>query len=291
VESTGALDANGRAAITPTPQTGRVPIPAGFDVAALIRRNMDNEIALWSAAAAVTPGAEAGRDGGIGWFLNDIPVPFFNQAFVVEAPADEASLRRAVDRLRSHLRPYQVRIRAGLDDSLIPVIADLGLVDDPEETYPAMALSPIVPYVDTAPLPNDLEIRAASDAATFDDHVAVVVAGFGMPLELVRRFLGPQVLEIAGITLLVGYRAAEPVASSMAFVRDGTVGVYNVATVEAARRRGYGAALTRRAIDEGRRRGAEVAILQSSTMGRPVYEAMGFRKTAEFRVFVQGPIG
>jgi hypothetical protein len=35
----------------------------------------------------------------------------------------------------------------------------------------------------------------------------------------------------------------------------------------------------------------DVAILQSSTMGRPVYEAIGFCKTAEFRVFVERPAG
>ena len=139
--------------------------------------------------------------------------------------------------------------------------------------------------------PTGLEIHLATDRSTFEGHVTVVAEGFGMPFALVRRFLGPQVLEIAGIAILVGSRAGEPVATAMAFVADGTVGVYNVATIETARRRGYGAALTRRAIDEGRRHGADVAILQSSTMGRPVYEAIGFRETAEFRVFVERPAG
>ena len=69
---------------------------------------------------------------------------------------------------------------------------------------------------------------------------------------------------------------------------SGTVGVYNVATVEDARRRGYGAAVTRRAIADGVTRGATVAILQSSDMGRPVYAAMGFREVLAFRVFVDG---
>jgi GNAT superfamily N-acetyltransferase len=252
---------------------------------------MENEIALWSAAARLTPGSDAGRDGAIGWILNDIPVPFFNQAFVLDAPAEEAALSRAVDRLRSHERPYQVRVRAGLDDALLPLIADLGLVEDPEEAYPAMALSPIPDDVDAAPGPEDLEIGVATDDSTFEGHVTVVAEGFGMPFDLVRRFLGPQVLEVAGISILVGSRAGEPVATAMAFVADGVVGVYNVATIEPARRRGYGAALTRRAIAEGRRRGAGVAILQSSTMGRPVYEAIGLRETARFRVFVERPAG
>ena len=269
----------------------RVPTPAPFHVADLVRRNMENEIALWSAGAGLTPGVEAGRDGAIGWFLNDIPVPFFNQAFVLDAPAEGAALRRAVDRLRSHEQPYQVRVRAGLDDALLPLIADLGLVEDPEEAYPAMALSPIPEDVDAPPPPDDLEIRLATDGSTLRATSRSSPKGSGMPFALVRRFLGPQVLEIAGIAILVGSRAGEPVATAMSFVADGTVGVYNVATIETARRRGYGAALTRRAIDEGRRQGADVAILQSSTIGRPVYEAIGFRETAEFRVFVERPAG
>ena len=44
--------------------------------------------------------------------------------------------------------------------------------------------------------------------------------------------------------------------------------------------------MTRHAVADGAARGATVAILQSSTMGLPVYEAIGFREVLAFRVFV-----
>jgi N-acetylglutamate synthase len=64
------------------------------------------------------------------------------------------------------------------------------------------------------------------------------------------------------------------------------VGVFNVATAEAFRRRGFGAAATRAVLREGLERGASVAILQSSPAGHGVYEALGFREVVRYRVFV-----
>jgi predicted GNAT family acetyltransferase len=61
-------------------------------------------------------------------------------------------------------------------------------------------------------------------------------------------------------------------------VRTGnTIGVYNIATLEMARRRGYGAAMTARVVADGAADGCDVAILQASEMGRPIYERLGFR--------------
>jgi ribosomal protein S18 acetylase RimI-like enzyme len=74
-------------------------------------------------------------------------------------------------------------------------------------------------------------------------------------------------------------------------VADGTVGIYNVATLREARGLGLGGALTRYAIAEGRRRGATVAILQASAMGRHLYETIGFREVLRFRVFAETPEG
>ena len=151
-----------------------------------------------------------------------------------------------------------------------------------------MALHPIPDAVASGPGPDDLDVRQAVDAAGLEDHVAVVAAGFGMPIDMARRLVPVEELTIPGFAPFVGYVGERPVATSLGYTANGTVGVYNVATVEDARRRGYGAAVTRRAIADGVARGATVAILQSSDMGRPVYAAMGFREVLAFRVFVDG---
>ena len=82
--------------------------------------------------------------------------------------------------------------------------------------------------------------------------------------------------------MYVGYTDGEPVSSGLGMLTGRTIGVYNIATVDRARRRGYGAAMTSRVVADGVAAGADVAILQASDMGRPIYERLGFRTVVEY---------
>ncbi len=84
----------------------------------------------------------------------------------------------------------------------------------------------------------------------------------------------------------VGYTDGVPVTSGLGFRTGRTIGVYNIATVETARRRGYGAAMTMRIVDDGAAAGCDLAILQASDMGRPIYERLGFRLVVDYGGFV-----
>jgi ribosomal protein S18 acetylase RimI-like enzyme len=66
-------------------------------------------------------------------------------------------------------------------------------------------------------------------------------------------------------------------------------GIYNVATLPHARRRGFGGALTAHAVRDARKRGASVAVLQSSEAGLRVYQALGFRERCRFEQFIFTP--
>jgi len=79
----------------------------------------------------------------------------------------------------------------------------------------------------------------------------------------------------------IGYLDSEPVATSTLFVSTGVAGVYNVATFEAARGKGIGAAITTKALVDGRDLGYRIGILQSSDMGFSVYERMGFEEVCK----------
>jgi GNAT superfamily N-acetyltransferase len=79
------------------------------------------------------------------------------------------------------------------------------------------------------------------------------------------------------VVVAVGYEAGVPVSGAAAIRSGSTVGIYAVATVERARRRGYGRAVTWAAIDAGRSAwGGTVAVLQSTALGMPVYASLGF---------------
>jgi GNAT superfamily N-acetyltransferase len=88
--------------------------------------------------------------------------------------------------------------------------------------------------------------------------------------------------------VFVGRVDGEPVSCSLLSVTGETAGVYNVATPERFRGRGFGEALTWAAIDEGARRGCAAAILQSSEAGYPIYSRMGFVEIGRY-VQLEGP--
>ena len=58
---------------------------------------------------------------------------------------------------------------------------------------------------------------------------------------------------------------------------DGDCGVYWVATLPEARGRGLTSRHMHLALEDGRQRGCDISTLQATKLGRPVYEALGYR--------------
>lgn len=69
----------------------------------------------------------------------------------------------------------------------------------------------------------------------------------------------------------------ENVAAALSFDRYGDTGIYNVTTLESARRRGFGTALTALLVHDAAARGCRTASLQSTEMGERINAALGFR--------------
>jgi predicted GNAT family acetyltransferase len=85
--------------------------------------------------------------------------------------------------------------------------------------------------------------------------------------------------------VLVGYADGVPVTTGFSVQTGETLGIFTIATVADARGRGYGAAMTAKLVAEGAAAGCTVAVLQASTMGRPIYERLGFRVVEEYQTF------
>ncbi|HSJ49952.1 MAG TPA: GNAT family N-acetyltransferase [Actinomycetota bacterium] len=136
------------------------------------------------------------------------------------------------------------------------------------------------PGGESRPPPADLEVVEVDDDESVRQAESLIVevfgAGAGAGNVLTVGCLDDR------LRVWVGRVDGRPVSTSMAYVGDGFVGVYCVATAADARGRGYGEALTWAAT---RSRPDLPATLQASSMGRPVYERMGFRTVAEFTVW------
>jgi GNAT superfamily N-acetyltransferase len=104
--------------------------------------------------------------------------------------------------------------------------------------------------------------------------------GVGVPAGLLSG-ADPSAFHTLGVQL-----AGENVGTAIAFDHDGDCGVFNMSTVEAARRRGLGTALTARHVHDAAERGCSTASLQSTPMAERVYAAVGFRDLGRFLEFV-----
>jgi GNAT superfamily N-acetyltransferase len=246
------------------------------DDAAAVDRNF---IASFRALGEGVAGALVRTIGRVPVAATMLPLAFFNAAFVAEPLGDAArDLEAAVTLLRELAVPFTVHLRSDLEPATRAAADGLGLVWT--GTLPGMAMRPR-PAPD---LPPGLTIRRATTAAELADHRAVAAAAFGMSPDLVARLMPPALLGNPAVRVYVGLENGLPVASSLAFRTDEIVGIYNVATVEAARGRGYGTAMTWAVIADAAP-GVEVAILQASAPGLPVYERMGFRTVVKYEEF------
>ena len=183
--------------------------------------------------------------------------------------------------LRERRNPFVVSLRRGLDDRFIRLMADLALeLPADHGPLPGMALVPIPDW--DPPSVEGLDIRPVADAAGLEDHIVTAAAGFGMPEAMLRSIVALDLWRKPGRTVYVGYVDGEPVTTGLGARTGRTIGVYNISTIESARKRGYGEAMTARVAADGLAAGCDVATLQASDMGRPIYERLGYRTVVEY---------
>ena len=205
----------------------------------------------------------------------------FANAALAARPLDVGGWREAVDRMHEFYggRPGGsfLVFSAWPTPDLVPF--DFGRVGHP----PVMLRTPAPLAVDP---PGGLEIRVVADVDAARDWERVIVEGFPEPaLQPVQPgcLLPEPALAVPGWRHWVGYLDGRAVATSSAWMGDTHTDVSFVVTLEEARRRGVGRAMTASATLA---RPDLPAMLLASDPGRPVYERMGYRAVLRFTLWV-----
>jgi ribosomal protein S18 acetylase RimI-like enzyme len=252
-----------------------------------------NLVAVFDALVRTRPGAEFYEGSELCWTLTRVAFAVFNSIFAARLDASTAGPQIEAAKTRA--------ARNG-----VPVLWWIASGDTPADlaqrlTHAGFAYAATLPgmSLDLRDVPQseaaigDVTIETVASERAARTWCDVFARGFGFPKAIGDEFLA-LTIESAGDngaayrSYLLSWRG-EPVAAASAMLTGDVVGIYNVATLPHARRRGFGGFLTSHAARDARNRGASVAVLQSSEAGLRVYRALGFRERCSFEQFIFTP--
>lgn len=227
----------------------------------------------WVAAMAHhVDGGESRHFGSVTAASVGAPMEHFNQAFIFEEPV-VADVEAATEWLQERGVPFWVTAPGHLRDALTDLAPRLDLTVN-EASTPGMVLSSLT---DLRPeIPAHFELAPVTHPDQLETVAVATADGFGVPVEFTRHMAPTSMIDDDSMQWFVGHVDGEPAGCGQLLLTDDVAGVYTIAVCAPFRRRGLGQAMTRAVLLAGRDRGATYGILQSSEMGRSVYERMGF---------------
>jgi GNAT superfamily N-acetyltransferase len=251
-----------------------------------------NMAAFWASYGRVV-GGSLHLTPHLVWFYSGVPVPLFNG--VVLARTTEAEVCATIASLQTCIEergaPALWWIGPGSAPANIAALLLQGGLQPAGET-PGMAIDLARLTEGPGPAAN-FAIQKVDDIEKQVLWARVASAGSGFPSAVTRALVdletGLPEPRFLFQHCYIGYLDGEPVAASTMLLDSGVAGIYAVATLPQARRRGIGRQMTAAPLLEARQAGYRVGILQASSMGYPVYRQMGFQDVCKYAVYLQSP--
>jgi hypothetical protein len=144
-------------------------------------------------------------------------------------------------------------------------------------------ISPPIPLPHTTPA--DLRIEQVSTLSGLREFEAASLKGFGVPDSAIStpfQVHAESSIEDPRLHYFIGRVDGEVASVSMAYVSDGIVSVYGVATLPDYRHRRYAEAMTRAAVQSGL---GLPALLQPTPMAESLYQRMGFYEIGRLQMW------
>lgn len=183
-------------------------------------------------------------------------------------------------------RGFSVWVRDGVpeDRDLAEAAEAAGM--QPVYEMPEMVLGS---RVEARQLPAGVEVRRLSSEDEAEDYWRVAASSYvslGFPPEVFGHYTDRAGLSADNVAAFIAYLDDRPAGVAMTIVSHGVAGIYWVGSLEEARGQGLGRATTAAATNAGFDLGADIASLQASPMGKPIYLDMGFETIFDYRLLM-----
>lgn len=238
-----------------------------------------NLYGFYSARAHAVPGARVVEEEGLLLIDTRLPNRELNIGFVTGPVRNPHAAVRKAHRFMGGSRFWRFEAPLALAPDFASSLEEAGLTE--MEVRPAFTLTPDeASLVEVPPGFEAIEVTSPAGRRQFYETVSLGFSGRPLPPSVPA-----ERLELASGTPFLGRLRGEPIATAFLFVHRGVAGLYAVSTIENARRKGYGRAISEAAVQHGFRLGCTVAFLQSTEMATGVYESIGFRRNFEHAVW------
>lgn len=254
-------------------------------------RAMDDNMAAFWAPYGRGAGAELYSDRKLAWIYTGIASPLFNG--VVRANLNRHGVKVVADALRVRIATrgapcfWWVGPRSR-PDGIGRLLEQHGL--KLAGSAPAMAVELATLPKARDPIPG-FEVREVDGAQmrALWGRIAAQGTGFSEAAVEALETLEPTIddARYKAQRRYLGMLDGSLVACSALVVEAGVAGLYAVATLPQARRKGIGRAMTLLPLLEAREMGCRVGVLQSSAAGRALYQSLGFRAVFDYTLYLQ----
>ncbi|WP_322071402.1 GNAT family N-acetyltransferase [Paraburkholderia bannensis] len=214
--------------------------------------------------------------------VSGTPVSVLNAVISTTRTPDLAELREFAQSYSNNGLPWSIQLRgAAFEADIEPIAIHRGLTQSFVLPFMTRSLDAGVMNV---PLPGAIDVRRVPP----EDHDAynrALASGYEAPEQVFRGFSAPNVLGAEGMTAWLVEEDGIAVATSFGVLVNDHVGVFNISTRPAYRRRGYARAATAAVLCDAYRQGTRTAFLHCTPAGRGVYESLGFATAETWKVY------
>lgn len=252
---------------------------------------MDTNMGAFWSCYGLAKGCNLQASPAVTWFYTGLQFPLFNGVPVINT--DEDGVKRTVECLRERIRANPAPALWWISPLSRPegigeLLQSYGMAPVGEVPAMAMNLEDLDDQLDTIPGFTYEKVNDADMQALWG-RIAAIGNGCGTGVieamsQMESTIDAPSYCEQQRY---IGYLDGQPVASTAMVTDAGVAGIYAVATIPEARKRGIGKYLTQMPLLEARERGYRVGILQASSAGYPIYQRLGFKDVFKYQLYLQ----
>ncbi len=244
-------------------------------------------VSIWNMLGKPFPGVEQTAGPGLAITWPNTDFPFYNTLFLTEHLADAQVLQDKVQAAAAYMRSRSTgglfvvcldNVSGTAKEGLSTILTQAKFVQALPMTGMAGNIFPLA-----APGHPALRFKRILDEETIQDFAELNCISYGVPVETARSLVKEHSFWHQHAYGFVGYEGEKAVSTATAIINESCLFLFLVATAPEARRKGYGEAVVRLALQTAyEKTGINRTVLHATEAGYPVYLRLGYYPTVKF---------